>query len=101
MMLFYFVAFSYASENANAVVQQTQTITGTVTEAGGFPIPGVNVVVKGTSIGIITDVSGKYAIQNVPTNAILIFSFVGMKSQEIPVAEESGLMLNLKRNPLK
>lgn len=86
MMLFSFVAFSYASVNANAVAQQTQTITGTVTEAGGSPIPGVNVVVKGTSIGIITDLSGKYTIQNVPANAILIFSFVGMKSQEIPVA---------------
>jgi TonB-linked SusC/RagA family outer membrane protein len=60
-------------------------ITGTVTDKMGNPLQGVTVIVKGTSLGVLTDVSGKYALSNVPQNAILIFSFVGIATQEIPL----------------
>lgn len=56
------------------------TITGVVSE-GGIPLPGANVIVKGTSIGTSTDFDGKYSIKVPNQNSVLEFSFVGMKSQ--------------------
>jgi TonB-linked SusC/RagA family outer membrane protein len=63
--------------------QQQKQITGIVTDEKGSPLPGVSVSVKGTTLGILTDASGKYTINNAPQNATLIFSFVGMTVQEI------------------
>jgi TonB-linked SusC/RagA family outer membrane protein len=60
-------------------------ISGTVTDQSGEPLPGVNVVVKGTSIGIITDVDGKYHITVSNSAAVLQFSFVGYITQEVAV----------------
>ena len=62
---------------------QTQVVTGRVTsstEPDG--LPGVNVVVKGTSQGVITDMEGRFSLEVEPA-AVLIFSFVGYKSQEL------------------
>ncbi|MBW8334094.1 MAG: TonB-dependent receptor [Prolixibacteraceae bacterium] len=60
-------------------------VKGVVTSADdGQPIPGVSVVVKGTTNGIITDFDGNYTLK-VPGNSTLVYSFVGMKNQEIPV----------------
>ncbi|HAZ04295.1 MAG TPA: TonB-dependent receptor [Prolixibacteraceae bacterium] len=67
----------------NAAKQQV--IKGKVTDSSGQPLPGVTVVVKGTTNGIITDVDGHYSLPNVSSDAILMFSFVGMKTQEISV----------------
>jgi hypothetical protein len=70
------------------LMAQTKVITGTITSAvaGEGPIPGVTIQVKGTSIGTITDADGKYRI-DVPSNATtLVFSFVGMKNQEVLIA---------------
>ena len=65
---------------------KTGTITGKVTDSSGAPLPGVTVVLKGTTMGTITDSDGKYSLTNVAGDAILVFSFVGMKTQEIPVS---------------
>ncbi len=65
-------------------VLQHQKISGTVTNESGSPMQGVTVQVKGTTTGVITDASGKYALENVPQDATLIFSFIGMTTQEIP-----------------
>ena len=67
------------------LLAQTIVITGKVSSSvqGEGPIPGVTVMVKGTTLGAITDADGKYSI-NVPSNATtLIFSYIGMKSQEV------------------
>lgn len=66
------------------VSAQTKRITGTVTDAtDGQTLPGVSIVVKGTTIGTTTNIEGKYEL-NVPTDAIqLVFSFIGMKTQEV------------------
>ncbi len=69
--------------------QKGKKITGKVTDAIGAPLPGVSVVVKGTTTGEITDIDGNYSISNIPENAILLFSFVGMKSKEINVGNQS------------
>lgn len=66
--------------------QPQKTISGKITDSSGVPMPGVSVVVKGTTTGIISDMDGKYSITKVPENAILQFSFVGMKTQEVAVA---------------
>ncbi len=65
---------------------QAKKITGKVTDSNGQPLPGVTVIVKGTSNGTITDTNGNYSLPAVPENATLLFSFVGMKPQEIPVS---------------
>ena len=82
--LFVFTGFS-------ALLSQTRNITGTVTSAteGEGVLPGVTVTVKGTTIGILTDLNGKFTIP-VPPNAVtLIFSYIGMKKQEIPVTDQN------------
>jgi TonB-linked SusC/RagA family outer membrane protein len=68
-----------------SVLAQAQTITGTVTGSeDGMPIPGVSVFVKGTTVGTVTQVDGTYSL-NVPGEAeTIVFSFIGMQSQEIP-----------------
>ncbi|WP_238480297.1 TonB-dependent receptor [Mangrovibacterium lignilyticum] len=78
------------SETAAAnQMQQTKKVTGTITSSGGEPIPGATVIVKGTSTGAVTDMDGNFVLTNVPGDAVLIFSFVGMKTIEMPVANQS------------
>ena len=72
---------------SHTLLAQTTVITGTITSAvaGEGPIPGVTVLVKGTTIGALTDVNGKYSI-TVPTSATtLVFSYIGMKSMEVVI----------------
>jgi TonB-linked SusC/RagA family outer membrane protein len=76
-------------------VQQQKSISGKVTDATGSPLPGVTVVVKGTSQGIITDSFGNYSLTNVPENATVQFSFVGMKTQEIAVGKNATINVTL------
>jgi TonB-linked SusC/RagA family outer membrane protein len=79
-----------------AVHAQDIQIKGTVTSIeNGEPLPGVSVVVKGTRIGMATDVNGEYSM-TVPSDATLVFSAVGMKSQEIQVAGQSVIDLALE-----
>lgn len=73
--------------------QQQKTITGLVTDQSGEPVPGVNVVIKGTTRGTITDINGRYAISDVPEGATLQLSFIGMKNQEIEVGTQ--LVINV------
>ncbi len=80
MMLFSF-AFAFAQE---------RVVTGTVTDVEtGDPVPGANVVVKGTTAGTVTDMNGKYSITIVEDGAVLVFSFVGYVTQEILVGNQS------------
>jgi TonB-linked SusC/RagA family outer membrane protein len=66
-------------------------VSGKVTDMNGEALPGVTVIIKGTANGTTTDNEGKYSLSNVPENAILGFSFVGMVSQEIPVAGKTTI----------
>ncbi|MDX9881313.1 MAG: carboxypeptidase-like regulatory domain-containing protein [Prolixibacteraceae bacterium] len=76
--------------------QQVQKVTGKVTDSSGAPLPGVSVVIKGTTTGTITDFDGKYNLANVPADATLVFSFVGMKAQEIPMSGKSSINVTMK-----
>jgi len=71
--------------------QQGKKVTGKVADKAGVSLPGVSVVVKGTTKGVITDNDGTYSLANIPENATLQFSFVGMKIQELKVGTQSTL----------
>ena len=71
-----------------------QTVKGVVSDATG-PLPQVNVNVKGTAINTITDLDGNFTLNNVDDNAVLVFSYIGFKNQEIPVSGKSNLLVTL------
>ncbi|HNX56453.1 MAG TPA: TonB-dependent receptor [Prolixibacteraceae bacterium] len=73
-------------QSTSTTDQKQKSVSGKVTDSTGAPLPGVTIRVKGTTQGTITDVNGKYSFANIADNSTLLFSFVGMKSQEIPVA---------------
>ncbi len=73
------------------VQQDRRTISGKVTDQQGQPLPGVTIVVRGTMSGVITGADGSYTVPDVPDDATLVFSFVGMETQELPVAGRTRL----------
>ncbi len=79
----------------NSNSQQQKTVSGKVTDSSGQPLPGVSVAVKGTTKGVITDADGKYTLANVPVSASLLFSFVGMRSQEVKVEGKTNIDIAL------
>lgn len=75
---------------------QNVTVTGRVTSSTeGDPIPGVNVIVKGTSIGTTTDADGKYSIAVTGSDAVLVFSFIGFQAMEVEVGNRSSVDVSL------
>lgn len=80
-------------------IQQTgvsQKITGQVTDEAGSPLPGVSVIIKGTTTGVATDTDGKFSLSVPGRNTILQISFIGKKSVEIPVGEKTTLKITLQ-----
>jgi len=77
--------------NESSVAQQNRNISGKVNDSTGVPLPGVSVVIKGTTTGTITNNNGIYTLSNVPNNAILQFSFVGMKPKEILISGKTTI----------
>ncbi len=80
----------------SGVSQQQKSVTGKVTDSAGGGLPGVSVVIKKTTTGTITDSNGNYSISNVPVNATLQFSFVGMKTQDVAVGNKSNINVELQ-----
>ncbi len=90
-----FVALLFAMVLSHGVSAQQRQLSGTVLSGeDNFPLPGVNVLVKGTTRGAITDLDGNYSIQAV-TGETLVFSFVGFLTQEVPVGENSVMQVLL------
>jgi len=104
----------FASENVNCMVLDRQillspkymterinvtrdrqpqeiVVTGKVTDSDGISLPGVNIIIKGTNTGGITDMDGNYSIEVDDPDVVLVFSFVGYKSQEIAVAGQTTI----------
>ena len=95
-------AFSESSVAVDYPAGQTQqrSVTGKVTLSNGEPIPGATVVVKGTTFGTTTDIDGNFILA-IPSNAqTLVFSFVGMKSVEIPVQGRNQFDITLEEDRL-
>lgn len=79
---------------------QSREVKGKVTNTSGEPIPGATIAIKGTSIGIITDDNGNYTLPKVPEGSILIFTFVGMKAQEVPSQGKSVIDVKLEEETI-
>ncbi|MEC5165103.1 TonB-linked SusC/RagA family outer membrane protein [Flavobacterium sp. PL11] len=79
---------------AQITFAQERVVTGTVSDNAGLPIPGVNVLVKGTQTSTQTDFDGKFSIRATPKQ-VLAFSYIGMKSQEV-TANATNLTVRLK-----
>ncbi|MDT0676346.1 SusC/RagA family TonB-linked outer membrane protein [Autumnicola musiva] len=90
-LFLFFLIFSFAAS------AQTTTVTGTVTDENG-PVPGVTVLVKGTSNGTTTDFDGNYSISNVPVDATLQYSFIGFTTTELPVDGRSSIDVTLQED---
>jgi TonB-linked SusC/RagA family outer membrane protein len=73
------------SEFSRNDIEQGLKVAGVITDSKGDPLPGVSVVIEGTTKGMITDVNGNYTLVDVAPNATLVFSFVGMQTQKIAV----------------
>jgi len=86
-MLFLFAA-TYASA-------QERVVTGAVKDGAGASMPGVNVIVKGTSVGTTTDTGGRYTISMPDGSSVLVFSFIGYASQEIEVGTKTSIDISL------
>lgn len=73
------------SGNSSIPELQQKRISGMVTDKNGAPLPGVNVVIRGTALGAITDIEGKYSLEIPPEARSLTFSFIGMEPQQITI----------------
>ncbi len=76
--------------------QQQRTVSGTVTDESGQPLPGVTVLIKGTTQGTVTNPDGNYSLTNIPEDATLVFSFVGMSTQEMVVGNQTNINVTME-----
>ena len=90
-----FLAFAVVCSTA-AMAQGK--VSGTVVDQTGEPVIGASVVVKGTTGGTVTDIDGKFTIQNVPQNATLVFSYVGYRTQNVSVSGKSQINVTLEED---
>jgi len=74
---------------------QPGTFSGIVTDEADQPMMGVTIVIKGTTQGTITDSEGHFTLSNVPQGSVLVFSFVGMATQEIPLKDQTTLNITM------
>lgn len=77
---------------------QSIPVKGTVIDAAGEPLIGVNVSIKGTTIGTISDLDGKYALQAPNANSVVVFSFIGYKTQETAVGSKTVIDMTLQED---
>lgn len=91
------IAIFYAEEESASGFsgQQSKIVRGRITNANNEPVPGVTVHLKGTTEGTITDIDGNYTLKNVPADATLVFSFVGMKTQEVQVGGRTSINIQM------
>ena len=91
---FYNLCFFFVMFTGLVIQAQERTISGTVSDETG-PLPGVSIIIKGTTDGTETDFNGKYTI-NAKTGDVLVFSFVGMTTQERTVANANIINVELQ-----
>ena len=92
-----FIQVNAAELNGNSEeVLQQQSVTGTVKDKDGAPMPGVNVLVEGTTIGAMTDINGKYSISVPNPNSTLVFSFIGFTNIKVSVGGKAILDVSME-----
>jgi iron complex outermembrane receptor protein len=96
---------AYSSEpstpfESNTFQQQKKQISGTVVDSDGNAIPSVSVVIKGTTTGTTTGMSGEFTLETPADAQTLVFSFVGMKAQEIPIANQTVINVTMQEETI-
>ncbi|TKG93382.1 SusC/RagA family TonB-linked outer membrane protein [Puteibacter caeruleilacunae] len=88
------------SKNSKEEVKQSQpqSISGNVTDLYGEPLPGVSVVVKGTTVGVVTDLDGNYQLEVPADYTVVVFSFMGMKTQEVELSGQSTINIKMEES---
>ncbi len=81
--------------SASVLAQGGVVISGTVNDTDGEPLPGVNVIIRGTTVGQVTDFNGKYSITVSNEEAVLLFSFIGYTTQEVVVGDRTVINVTL------
>ena len=80
---------------SSVAIAQDRSVSGQIVDETGSPLPGVNVLIKGTSTGTVSDAEGTYSIGGVNDNSVLVFSFIGYFAQEVPVGARSVIDVSL------
>jgi len=88
------------AENTIKSIQQQNAISGKVTDSSNQPLPGVTVVVKGTTNGTVTNADGNYTLSNISENSVLQFSFVGMLMQEVVVGNQTNINMTMAEDAI-
>ena len=94
------IVLSKKSENSVLDSQQQKSVSGKVTDNTGAGLPGVSVVVKGTTNGTISDANGNYSLSNVAENAVVQFSFIGMAGQEVAVGNKTSVNVTMEEETI-
>ena len=96
-LLLFFTLFIAIDTHATPKVESAAiTVSGKVTDATGLPIPGVNILEKATTNGTSSDSDGNYTITLSNENAVLIFSFIGFATKEVPVGSQTSINVTLR-----
>jgi len=98
VFLFTYVLFTFSGYAFNLDNNIQTTVTGTITDASGMPLPGVNVLEKGTTNGAQSDFDGNYSIIASSSNAVLVFSFVGLTTAERTVGSNTVLDVQMEED---
>ncbi len=90
----------YPKEGNGVAQQQVKSVSGKVSDSSGQPLPGVTVIIKGTTQGTVTNPDGNYLLSSIPGDAILQFSFVGMKTQELEIGDQTSIDVVLETDAI-
>jgi len=96
----YIVIKKIGDTSSPGLISQAKNISGKVRDANGVPLPGVTVVIMGTTNGTITDSDGNFMLKDVDAHSVLVFSFVGMRTQEIEVAGKTSFDISLEEETI-
>ncbi|MBL4561628.1 MAG: TonB-dependent receptor [Labilibaculum sp.] len=81
-------------------ILQQKSVSGKITDSYGIPLPGATILVKGSTNGTISDIDGNYTLLNVPANSVLVYSFIGMRSQEISFDGRANVNVTLSEETI-
>jgi len=95
LLFFLFSTSLFSIKSYSQSTQQAKSVSGKVVDESGVALPGVTVSIKGKSVGVITNSDGDYTIAGVTRGNTLVFSFVGMKQQEVAVNNQSVINITL------
>ncbi|MFV0418626.1 MAG: SusC/RagA family TonB-linked outer membrane protein, partial [Dysgonomonas sp.] len=102
LMLFPFHLFAANGINKiNEGLQQRISVSGVVKDEADLPLAGVTVLVKGTTNATMTSTNGEYTLKNVPAEAVLVYSFIGMQTAEVEVKRQTSIDVVLKEDAVK